>query len=88
MEENLAGLLAVVATAGVFTLSLVQLIKAQGLPTRLAPAASVVCGQVIVSLLTLADVVALGIWEVVLAGLIAGMSAAGVYSGGKALTGH
>jgi hypothetical protein len=85
MEENLAGLLAVVAMAGVFTLPLVELVKNQGLPTRYAPVASVACGLVIVTLLVGAGVVSLGIWAIIFTGLLAGMSAAGVYSGGKAL---
>jgi hypothetical protein len=88
VEDNLAGLLAVVVAAGAFTLPLVELIKAQGLPARFAPAASLVSGLIIVGLLALADVAALTFWEGVLAGLVSGMSAAGVYSGGRALAGR
>jgi hypothetical protein len=88
MEENLAGLLALVAMAATFTLPLVELVKRQGLPARFAPVASVVSGLVMVWLLDGAGAADLNAYELIFTGLLSGMSAAGVYSGGKALTGH
>lgn len=60
----------------------VQVAKDIGLPSRLAPLASIAAGAGIMALAGLSD------WRAVaLQGLLVGLAASGLWSGGKALSG-
>jgi hypothetical protein len=85
MDWEIYGISAVV----VITL-IVQLIKTLGLDPRWAVLAAIVVGVVLSAANYLAQIVpGFGNWfQVVMAGLIAGLAAAGLYSGQKALRGQ
>lgn len=72
--------------AAVVILGLVEVAKTSlGLPTRWAAPLAIVLGLLLGALLKL-DQPAVGSWlEVELLGLLAGLSASGLYSGGKAV---
>lgn len=63
-----------------FIIGIVQLIKnAFGLSDRYAPVVSLACG-------VLAGIIACDVWQVIVVqGMIAGLMASGLYSGGKAI---
>lgn len=63
------------------TVGLVQAIKATGFPDRFAPLASLLIG------IGLAFFVLPTIQTVILGGIIVGLSASGLYSGARAMTG-
>jgi len=77
-------LLAIVGLAAPITIGLVELIKRQGLPTKFAPAITMLSALVITALLVIGDVATLTAGQTVLTGVLTGLTAAGVYSGLKA----
>lgn len=83
--DNLNAVFAAVAIASPMAMAVVALAKQQGLPDRLAPVASVAAGVIMVVLLMLADAIDITLGQSALTGLLAGLTASGVYSGGKAL---
>ena len=83
--DNMDAIFGAVVIASPIAIALVSLAKQQGMPDRLAPVASLAAGIVIVVLLMLADAIDITLGQSALTGLLAGLTASGVYSGGKAL---
>lgn len=89
MDDAFTQFLIAVAPLAALTIGLLELVKRQGLPTRLVPVASVACGVVMMGLVRLAGYhEAWSAWETVLAGVITAMIAGGTYSGVKAVAGR
>jgi len=78
--ENIFTLTPVALAAIPVTVGLVQIIKVAGLPSKFAPIASIAIGVGAVALVATA-------WQAIVAqGVIVGLAASGLWSGGKALT--
>lgn len=88
MNQALTDFLVACGPLALLTMGFVELVKRQGLPSRLAPLASVACGVVMMALVRLSGFTDWIVWEVVLAGLVTAMIASGTYSGVKAVTGN
>lgn len=83
--DGMQSIFAAVAIAAPLTMALVELIKRQGLPDRFAPITALLSGLAMVALMMLADVLTLDWGQVALTGVIAGLTASGVYSGVRAV---
>jgi hypothetical protein len=87
-SEELGNVLAAVGATASFVLALVEFAKRQGLPDRFAPVASLASGVLIIVLAGLSGVFELTWAQQAFAGLLAGLTAGGFYSGSKAIVGR
>lgn len=77
--ENLFSLSAVAVATIPVIVGLVAVFKPLGLPSKYAPLASIALGMCLVALTGV-------IWQVIIAqGILVGLAASGLYSGGKAM---
>lgn len=85
--EVLGSVLAAVGVTSAFVLAFVEFVKRQGLPDRFAPIASVVSGVLVTLFAGAAGIIELSLLQQAFAGLVAGLTAGGFYSGQKAVLG-
>lgn len=87
LESFLQAQLAIVGVLAPITVGLVQVIKSSGLPTRLAPLATILVGVFLQYLVNVALSSEQSLAMTILLGLIVGLSASGLYSGVKTTAG-